>query len=172
MTTTVKVYQTRDSATAYLRKQGVKKDQYDHCIHKTAAGFECRLPEDAVPMRREAVVEPKAKAPAAAKPKAPVKAKPKKKPKARKPAAKKVAAVKRKVDQAKRNEATPGLIEKLKQEPKTLSDKIRQLVLKGKTNYEIVLALDLPAEHKHYPAWYRGELRRKGLLPAGLDKGN
>lgn len=167
MTTTVKVYQTRDSATAYLRKNGVRKDQYDHCIHKTAAGFECRLPEDDVPMRREAVIEPKVKAPAAVKPRAPAKAKPK--AKVKKAVAKKIKAVKQKVTQAERNKATPGLVERLKQAPKTLSDKIRQLVLQGRSNYEIVLALDLPAEHKHYPAWYRGELRRKGLLPAELD---
>ena len=50
-----------------------------------------------------------------------------------------------------------------------VSSMARDLILAGKTNQEVwdVLkdAFNLDDSKKHYPTWYRCELKRKGLLP-------
>ena len=58
--------------------------------------------------------------------------------------------------------------EKVERKP-TVSSTARELILKGKTNEEVLEALvDLfqldPETKKHYPGWYRAQLVRKGEL--------
>lgn len=50
-----------------------------------------------------------------------------------------------------------------KQRAESLSAKIRALILEGKTNREIQTILNLDSDKNHYPTWYRGEMRRKGI---------
>lgn len=50
-----------------------------------------------------------------------------------------------------------------------ISATARELILSGKTNQEVWEALkqqfNLDDSKKHYPTWYRCEMKRKGLLP-------
>ncbi len=50
-----------------------------------------------------------------------------------------------------------------------ISSTARELILSGKTNQEVWEALkhqfDLDDSKKHYPTWYRCEMKRTGLLP-------
>lgn len=50
-----------------------------------------------------------------------------------------------------------------------ISATARSLILAGKTNQEVWAELkqqfDLDDSKKHYPTWYRCEMKRKGLLP-------
>lgn len=51
-----------------------------------------------------------------------------------------------------------------------ISQTARDLILAGKTNAEVWAVLQaqfkLDDSKKHYPTWYRSELKRKGLLAA------
>jgi len=51
----------------------------------------------------------------------------------------------------------------------SVSARARELILAGKTNTEVWSALKvefkLTDDRKHYPSWYRSQLRRTGLLP-------
>lgn len=58
----------------------------------------------------------------------------------------------------------------------TISSLCRDMILDGATNAEIFAKLQATygeerfgPEKKHYPAWYRCELRRKGQLPPAFD---
>jgi hypothetical protein len=58
---------------------------------------------------------------------------------------------------------------KVEKEPRvTVSSEIRRLILEGKTNQEVwtVVAAKyrLDASKKHYPTWYRCQLKREKLL--------
>jgi hypothetical protein len=46
----------------------------------------------------------------------------------------------------------------------TVASRCRELILAGKDNEEILKIMKFPAEKKHYPGWYRNEMRRKGLI--------
>jgi len=52
-----------------------------------------------------------------------------------------------------------------------ISATARELILSGKTNQEVWEALkqqfNLDDSKKHYPTWYRCEMKRTGLLPKG-----
>lgn len=61
----------------------------------------------------------------------------------------------------------------------TISSMCRDMILDGATNEEIFKALQenwgeerFGPDKRHYPAWYRGELRRKGALPPAFDPTN
>jgi hypothetical protein len=41
--------------------------------------------------------------------------------------------------------------------------RIREMILAGKTNREILTELDLPSHKNHYPTWYRCQMRRAGI---------
>lgn len=55
-----------------------------------------------------------------------------------------------------------------KQAKVTVSSRARELILDGLANADVFAKLkdefSLDDSKKHYPAWYRSELRRKGLL--------
>lgn len=66
-----------------------------------------------------------------------------------------------------------------KEKRTTISGLCRGMVLNGATNEEIFKALQerygeerFGPEKRHYPAWYRCELRRKGELPPAFDYAN
>lgn len=52
--------------------------------------------------------------------------------------------------------------------PDSISSVARQLILDGKTNNEVWEQLqrqfNVDGTKKHYPAWYRSEMKRKGLI--------
>ena len=51
---------------------------------------------------------------------------------------------------------------------RTVSSVCRELILQGQTNDEIYAAIvtefNVGADKKHYPSWYRCDLRKKGLI--------
>ena len=49
-----------------------------------------------------------------------------------------------------------------------ISTAVRELIMRSKTNSEIVRILGLPKAKRWYPAWYRAQLVRKCVLPVEL----
>lgn len=142
-----KTYSRRDSATSYLRKLGVDKKDYARLIMtdgKTFSIDETKARKavlgtvDADPRARQAAAHQLLKAGS--------KAATPKDTEAAKLAAKRV--------KVKAAEATTT----------TVAGTIRGLILAGKTNEQILDQLELPETKRHYPTWYRAELRRKGQL--------
>lgn len=58
-----------------------------------------------------------------------------------------------------------------KEKKLSISATARELILSGKTNQEVWEVLkqqfNLDDSKKHYPSWYRCEMKRTGLLPKG-----
>jgi len=139
---TTKTYTARDSATSALRKLGLQARDYNLFITKVGDKFECKL--GAAAAHLESLKNPK-----------PVEA------------AKPVAAKEPKVVKAGRRAVDPVVEAK----PKKLgiSATARELILSGKTNQEVWEALkqqfNLDDSKRHYPTWYRCEMKRTGLLP-------
>lgn len=59
---------------------------------------------------------------------------------------------------------------------RSMSKFIRKCILDGKTNQEVFLMAQtefgeevMNEKRKHYPSWYRSEMRRKGMLPEAFD---
>ena len=136
-----KIYATRDSTTSLLRRMGVAKEQYNNFIVKNEGGqFEVNIAK--AEKHLKSLV--KAAEPVAAK---------------EKPAASPKAETKE----------VPKTDEKpVRAARHTVSSVARQLILEGKTNEEVWKAIKsefkLDNSKKHYPAWYRSELRRAGKL--------
>lgn len=67
-------------------------------------------------------------------------------------------------------EAAPAVKESKPAKRTGISQTARDLILAGKTNVEVWALLQaqfgLDDSKKHYPTWYRSELKRKGLLAA------
>lgn len=67
-------------------------------------------------------------------------------------------------------EAAPAVKEPKPAKRTGISQTARDLILAGKTNMEVWALLQaqfgLDDSKKHYPTWYRSELKRKGLLAA------
>lgn len=132
----VKILSRRDSATTILRKMGIHSRDYNAFIEVMSDGkFACHIAR--AEMHLESLKQ------AAAKP-AKAKAKAKSAPKAEKqPAAKREAA-------------------------RTVSTVARELIVAGKTNLEVWVVIqkefDLDDSKKSYPAWYRSDCKRKGLV--------
>ncbi len=141
---TTKTYTAHDSATSALRKLGLQARDYNLFITKVGDKFECKL--GAAAAHLESLKNPK-----------PVEE------------AKSVAAKEPKVAKAGRR-AVDTVIE-VEAKPKKLgiSATARELILSGKTNQEVWEALkqrfNLNDSKKHYPTWYRCEMKRTGLLP-------
>jgi len=163
----VKSVSKRDSATAILRKMGIKKEDYDKFIMKVGSAFEVNI------AAAEASLKSTAPAPAAksqAKPaKAATKAAKAAKPaKAAKSQAKPAKAVTKPARAAK---PVTQLYDPYKRPitVRTVRSAIIEGVLAGKSNDAIWADVNKefgkqPEKHKHYPAWYRGQLRRNKII--------
>lgn len=132
----VKIVARRDSATTILRKMGIHSRDYNAFIEVMTDGkFACHVAR--AEMHLESLKQ------AAAKP-----------AKAEKPATK--AAPKAEKQPAKREAA------------RTVSTVARELIVAGKTNPEVWAVIqkefDLDDSKKSYPAWYRSDCKRKGLV--------
>lgn len=133
----VKFFKTRDSATSLLRKIGIQARDYNFFIEKMTDGrFACQVAK--AEMHLEALKNPE----------------PAEEPKA-------------KVAKAGRRAADP--VVEVKPKKMGISATARELILSGKTNQEVWEALkqqfNLDDSKKHYPTWYRCEMKRTGLLP-------
>lgn len=144
---TTKTYTARDSAASALRKLGLQARDYNLFITKVGDKFECKL--GAAAAHLESLKNPKPVA----------EAKTEDKP---------VAAKEPKVVKAGRRAVDP--VVEVKATKKTgISATARELILSGKTNQEVWEVLkqqfNLGDSKKHYPTWYRCEMKRTGLLP-------
>lgn len=125
-----KTYIRRDSATAVLRKMGIKARDYNHFIEKEDGCVICLVGKAKAHLTSKVVKTSRTKT---------KKSKPKKEKKV------------------------------------TISSYIRDLILDGKSNAQILSKLETKygaewlEDKRHYPAWYRAELRRKGQLPPAFD---
>lgn len=139
---TTKTYTARDSATSALRKLGLQARDYNLFITKVGDKFECKL--GAAVAHLESLKNPK-----------PVES------------AKPAAAKEPKVAKAGRRDTDP--VVEVKPKKLGISATARELILSGKTNQEVWEALkqqfNLDDSKKHYPTWYRCEMKRTGLLP-------
>ena len=137
MTTTTKFYARRDSATTVLRKAGVPARDYQLYIKKSGDGVELdqALLQEHLSRQSQGTSNPKATNAFQG---------PKTTPK------------------AKVTEATQ------KQPKATVSGVARDLIKQGKTNEQVWAQLQaqfkLDDSKKHYPAWYRAQMKRDGLL--------
>lgn len=136
----VKFFKTRDSATSLLRKLGIQSRDYNFFIEKMTGGrFACQVAKAKAHL--EALKNPASVAPA--------------------------EEPKTKVAKAGRRTTDPVVEAK----PKKIgvSAVARDLILDGKTNQEVWAVLkqqfNLDDTKKHYPTWYRCEMKRKGQLP-------
>jgi hypothetical protein len=141
-TMTTKTYTARDSATSALRKLGLQARDYNLFITKVGDKFECKL--GAAAAHLDSLKNPK-----------PVEA------------AKPAAAKEPKVAKAGCRDTDP--VVEVKPKKLGISATARELILSGKTNQEVWEALkqqfNLDDSKKHYPTWYRCEMKRTGLLP-------
>lgn len=134
----VKFFKTRDSATSLLRKIGIQARDYNFFIEKMTDGrFACQVAK--AEMHLESLKNPK----------------PVEEPKA-------------KVAKAGRRAAGP--VGEAKVKKVGVSSVARDLILAGKTNQEVWEVLkeqfNLDDSKRHYPTWYRCEMKRKGMIPA------
>lgn len=165
-----KVYTRRDSATACLKKLGVRKENYNEFITKheddegvlfevnisgaeeqvlknqqAASREERRAIETPPPVERRAGMADLVAAQSAT-------------AEALKETVKTLAAIKH----------TSKKTSKPRAGERTVSSVARALVVEGLSNEEIWKQLKhefkLDASKKHYPSWYRSEARRKGLI--------
>jgi hypothetical protein len=145
-TMTTKTYAARDSATSALRKIGLQARDYNLFITKVGDKFECKLGAAAAHLDSLKNPKPVVEAKAEAKP---------------------VAAKEPKTTKAGRRDTDP--VVEAKPKKMGISATARELILSGKTNQEVWEVLqqqfNLNDSKKHYPTWYRCEMKRTGLLP-------
>lgn len=145
----VRFYKTRDSATSMLRKMGVQARDYNFFIEALEDGtFACQVAKAEMhlaSLKNPVMAEVGNPAPEADQVPAAPKAK---------------RTGRRKTDpviQAEEPKAKRGGV----------STVARELILAGKTNQEVWAVLKetfgLDDSKKHYPSWYRCEMKRKGL---------
>lgn len=142
---TTKTYTRRDSATSALRKIGLQARDYDLFITKKSDNeFECRLGAAAAHLESLKNPAPKTIMGSAIK------------------AGRRVSDPVAKTDKPAKAKA--------KAKAKGVSAVARELILAGRTNQEVWAvikeAFSLDDSKKHYPTWYRCEMKRKGQLPA------
>lgn len=140
----MKTFTSRDSATSVLRKLGLKPRDYDLFIKKVNGKFQCDV--TGATSHKAELVE------AAEHP------------------------VMHVVEGVKTREALPvkGKVKIVSRSNDVLPKPIsvaafaRELILAGRTNEDVFKSLqakfNLDASKKHYPSWYRCQLRAKGLL--------
>lgn len=136
-----KVYTRRDSVTAILRKMGIDKEAYSKFIKVVDGGFQLNMKMEA----SEPAKPVKAKAPAA-----------KKSGKKSQPPVKVVY------------EEITEPSKAYRVDPNNITNTIKTLILDGKTNKEIwdiiQPSFKMEDNKRHYPAWYRSQMKRKGQL--------
>ncbi len=149
---TTKTYTTRDSATSALRKLGLQARDYNLFITKVGDKFECKL--GAAAAHLESLKNPK-------------------------PVEEKATHIKITESTDAKNAKNARLVKagrraadpvvEVKPKKMGISATARELILSGKTNQEVWEALkqqfNLDDSKKHYPTWYRCEMKRTGLLP-------
>jgi hypothetical protein len=139
---TTKIYTARDSATSALRKIGIQARDYNLFISKVGSKFECKL--GAAAAHLESLKNPTPK----------VEAKP---------------AIKVVHTKSGRRAKDPEVDAPVKAKLEGISATARSLILDGKTNQEVWGILkerfNLDDSKRHYPTWYRCEMKRNGLLP-------
>ena len=162
-----KVYTRRDSATAALKKIGVQKEDYSKFITKhtdddgdlyevdlVAAKASLDIQEEPALERRAVETPPPVERRAGM---ADLVAAQSATAEALKETAKTLASIK--PAPARRPQRQAG---------RTVSSVARELIVSGKSNDEVWKALKnefkLDDGKKHYPAWYRSEAKRKGLV--------
>lgn len=146
----VRIYKTRDSATSMLRKMGVQAKDYNSFIKVLTDGtYACHV------AKAEMYLISRNKTAAIAEVGNPA-------PEATSAKAKEAARI------AKNKAGRAVQAEEPKNKRGGVATMARELILAGKTNKEIWDALkqafDLDDSKRHYPAWYRSEMRRKGLV--------
>ena len=140
MTTTTKFYARRDSATTVLRKAGIPARDYQLFIKKSGDGvtLDYKLLQEYLSGKSQGTSDPKATNAFQG---------PKTTPKAK---------------AAEAAEATQ------KQPKATVSSTARELIKQGMGNEQVWVVLKdhfkLADSKKHYPAWYRAQMKRDGLL--------
>lgn len=156
---TNKIYNRRDSATAVLRKMGFKAEDYNNHIHKNDDGtYTLTLAEEKEAKSAEKFVEKRA----VNKELAETATKLSKAANHLTKAATTLDEAVHKVSDA----ASPEI--KVKTKKVGISSVARQLILDGLDNKEVWDVLkkqfNLYDNKKHYPAWYRSELKRGGKI--------
>ena len=132
----VKIFKTRDSATSLLRKLGIQPRDYNLFIEKLSDGrFACQVAK--AEMHLESLKNPAPK------------------------------TIMGSAIKAGRRAADPVVQDK-PAKAKGVSAVARELILAGRTNQEVWAvikeAFNLDDSKKHYPSWYRCELKRAGKL--------
>lgn len=131
----VKFYARRDSATTVLRKMGIHARDYSFFIEVMTDGRFACQVAKAE-MHLESLKKPK--------------------------------TIMAEAIKAGRRAADPVVQDK-PAKAKGVSAVARELILAGRTNQEVWAvikeAFNLDDSKKHYPTWYRCEMKRKGLLP-------
>ena len=179
----IRHYEKRDSATAALRKLGIKKEQYDEYI-KTKVVSGVTIYETDLPAAEQYLLDVGGAAPSTGHPAGPKW--PFSEPKGKAPAPK----TQLKPEHAKlfdekiskEAKARPGKnedpklvkkaiekpVKEAKAGPESVSAAMRRLVLEGKTNDEVWAVckklFKLDDSKKGYPAWYRNQLKKSGQL--------
>lgn len=137
----LKSFARRDSATAMLRKAGADKSQYNDYIKVNGSFFDVWM-RNGIPLTQAEAVAQKILETGTKK------------------VVKAVAESAKKADAKIASDGMEG------HETRTVSSACRQLVKAGKTNAEIweivKKEFKLTDNKKHYPAWYRAEVARKG----------
>lgn len=133
----VKIFKTRDSATTLLRKLGINPRDYNLFIEKMTDGrVACQVA--LAEMHLKSLKQPK--------------------------------TIIGEGIKAGRRAADPVVKSDKPAKAKGVSAVARELILAGKTNQEVWAiikdAFNLDDSKKHYPTWYRCEMKRKGQLPA------
>ena len=137
----IKFYTRRDSATTVLRKLGIKPRDYDFFIEKTSDGqFACQIAK--AQMHLKSLTE------------------------AAKPAEEKPAFEPKAVKSVKSKSTKPVAATK----SSGISAMARSMIADGYSNQEIWEKLKsefkLDDSKKHYPTWYRCEMKRKAAAAA------
>lgn len=146
----IKKYSKRDSATAFLRKNGVSKENYDKYIHQEAAPGEDAVYCVNVALLNEDLsgVEKIVSGPTMTRPQKPLVKKEK-------------SDKKEKTNKAKGR----GVVITTAH---NVSNICREMIINGFTNEEVWDTIkdefNLDDNKKYYPSWYRCELRRRGAI--------
>lgn len=180
MISKVRKFKRRDSATAYLRKNGIKKVKYDELIEEREDGWYVDetivavLKEDEAPEYEV----PEAEAPRPKRRRRAVKTEEASSQKETEPELK-LEDIKRKIKEMRKKNLrlsdvdpsdTEAVIDCVKNMKRTQGRLFRLAILQGKTNLEVMAefekeypSLSAP-EYKGHVSWYRSKLKKEGFL--------